>query len=330
MKRRDLIVAVLGGAVAAAWPLAAHTQQPAMPVVGFLNAASFDGYANQAVAFRQGLNDAGFVTGQNVAIEYRWAAGQYDRLPALASELVGRQVAVLFAGGGQVSVRAARAATTTIPVVFTSGADPVGAGLVASLSRPEGNMTGVSFFGRALGPKRLELIRELLPKATTIAVLDNPQNSISPDELADLQAAAAALGQHLRVLPAVTIGDIEHAFAQLAQQKPDALLVAGDPFFTSQRELIVALAARHGIPAIYQTDEFARSGGLITYGANPLAAYRQAGVYTGRILKGAMPADLPVLLPTKFDLVINLKTAKALGLKVPESFVLYRADEVIE
>jgi len=328
MKRREFIK-LLGGA-AACWPLTARAQQAAMPVIGFLHAGSLDGYANHAVAFRQGLKEAGFVAGQNVAIEYRWAAGQYDRLPALAAELVGRQVAVLFAGGGNISVRAARAATATIPVVFTSGADPVQAGLVTSLSRPAGNMTGVSFSGRALGPKRLELIRELLPKATAIAVLHNLGNPLRATELADLQAAAGALGQQLRVLSAGTVAEIDQAFVQLGQQRPDALLLNGDILFTSQRDLIVALAARHGIPAIYHTEEFARAGGLSSYGASTTAAYRQAGAYTGRILKGAKPADLPVLLPTRYDLVINLKTAKALGLKVPESFILYRADEVIE
>ena len=331
MKRREFIT-LLGGAAMPPilWPFAAVAQQAAIPVVGFLHAGSLDGYANQAVAFRQGLKEAGFVPSQNVAIEYRWAAAQYDRLPALASELVGRQVAVLFAGGGRISVRAARTATATIPVVFTSGADPVQAGLVASLNRPDGNMTGVSFSTRALGPKRLELIRELLPKATTIAVLQNPQNPWSPAELADLHAAAAALGQQLRFLSASTVAEIDQAFVQLGQQRPDAMQVYGDLLFTSQRDLIVALVARHGIPTIYHAEEFARAGGLISYGASTTAAYRQAGIYTGRILKGAKPADLPVLLPTKFDLVINLKTAKALGLTVPESFLLFRVDEVIE
>ena len=275
MQRREFIT-LLGGA-AAAWPFAAAAQQPAMPVIGFLHAGSLDGYANQVVAFRQGLNEAGFVPDQNVAIEYRWAAGQYDRLPALAAELVGRQVAVLFAGGGWISVRAARTATTTIPIVFTSGADPVEAGLVASLNRPEGNVTGVGFSARALGPKRLELIRELLPKATTIAVLQNSQNPIRPAELAELNAAAAALGQQLRYLSASTVAEIDQAFVQLGQQRPDALLLYGDLFFTSQRDLIVALAARHRIPTIYHAEEFTRSGGLISYGASTTAAYRQAG-----------------------------------------------------
>jgi putative ABC transport system substrate-binding protein len=329
MNRREFITLVGGAAAASAvlWPWAACAQPP---VIGFLSAGSLDGYANHAVAFRQGVNEAGLVAGQNVAIEYRWAAGQYDRLPALASDLVGRQVAVLFASGGQLSVRAARAATATIPIVFTSGADPVESGLVASLNRPEGNMTGVSFSGRALGPKRIELIRELLPQVTTIAVLQNPQNPLRPAELADLRAAAGTLGQQLRVLSAGTSGEIDQVFAQLGQQRPDALLLNGDLMFTNERNQIVALAARHGIPTIYHDDAFARAGGLMSYGASTTAAYRQAGTYTGRILKGAKPSDLPVMLPTKFNLVINLKTAKTLGLKVPESFVLYRADEVIE
>jgi putative ABC transport system substrate-binding protein len=327
MRRREFIT-LLGGAMTL-WPLAARAQQ-AMPVIGFLNAGSLDGYANHAAAFRQGLNESGFVPGQNVAVEYRWAAGQYDRLPALAAELIRGQAAVLFASGGQLSVRAARAASATIPVVFTSGADPVESGLVSSLSRPEGNTTGVSFTGRTLGPKRLELIRELMPKATTIAVLHNPQNPLRPAESTALQGAAETLGQQLRFLAASTIAEIDQAFVQLGQQRPDALVLNGDIFFTTQRDLIVALAARHAIPAIYHEDAFARVGGLISYGASVTGAYRQAGVYTGRILKGAKPADLPVLLPTKFDVVINLKTAKALGLKVPEPFLLFRVDEVIE
>ena len=299
--------------------LAARAQQSTMPMIGFLHAGSLDGYANQLVAFRQGLNEAGFFPNKNVAIEYRWAAGQYDRLPGFASELVDRQVAVLVASGGSLAVRAARTATTTIPIVFTSGADPVQTGLVASLSRPEGNVTGVSFAARALAPKRLELIRELLPKATIIAVLQNSQNPIRPSEMAELNAAAAPLGQQLRLLSASTVAEIDQAFVQLGQQRPDALLLYGDLFFTGQRDLIIALAARHRIPAIYHAEEFARSGGLISYGASPAAAYRQAGAYTGRILKGTKPADLPVLLPTKFDLALNLKTAKALGLTVPTS-----------
>ena len=327
MRRRDFL-GVLGGAAAS--PLAAHAQQPALPVVGFLHAGSLDGYANQAVAFRRGLNEAGFVAGQNVVIEYRWAAGQYDRLPAMAAELIGRQVAVLFTGGGPLSVRAARTASATIPIVFTSGSDPVQAGLVASLNRPEGNVTGVTFSTRALGPKRLELIRELLPKATAIAVLHNSRNPIQPEDMAALKEAATVLKQQLNFLTASTVAEIDQVFVQLGQQRPDALMLYGDLFFTNQRDLLVALATRHRIPTIYHTEEFARAGGLISYGASTVAAYRQAGNYTGRILKGAQPADLPVMLPTKYDLVINLKTAKALGMTVADSFILFRVDEVIE
>ena len=328
MRRRDFIKVIVGSVAVS--PLAAHAQQSVMPVIGFLHAGSLDGYANHVVAFRQGLTEAGFIPNQNVVIEYRWAAGQYDRLPALASELIDRQVTVLVASGGSLSVRAARTATTTIPIVFTAGADPVQTGLVTSLNRPEGNLTGVSFAGRALAPKRLELIRELLPKAAAIAVLQNTQNPIRPAEMAELNTAAAALGQQLHLSSASTVAEIDQAFVHLGQQRPDALLVYGDLFFTGQRDLIVALAARHRIPTIYHAEEFTRSGGLISYGASPAAAYRQAGIYTGRILKGAKPADLPVLLPTKFDLVLNLKTAKALGLTVAELFVLFRVDEVIE
>jgi len=328
MNRRAFI-SLLGGA-AAAWPLAAYAQQPAMPVVGFLGAGSLDGYANHVIAFRQGLKEAGFSVGQNVAIEYRWAAGQYDRLPALASDLVRRQVAVLLASGGEISVHAARAATATIPIVFTSGADPVESGLVASLSRPEGNTTGVSFSGRALGPKRIELIHELLPQARTIAVLQNPKNPLRPAELDDLRAAADRFGEQLHVVSAATAHEIEQVFTQLDQNRPDALVLNGDLLFTSERNLIVTLAARASLPTIYHDDLFVRAGGLISYGASTTAVYRQAGIYVGRILKGAKPADLPVILPTEFDLVINLETAKVLGLYVPEPFVLYRADEVIE
>jgi putative tryptophan/tyrosine transport system substrate-binding protein len=327
MKRREFL-SVLGGA-AAAWPLAARAQQQAMPVVGFLHAGSLDGYANHAVAFRQGLAEVGFIAGQNVAIEYRWAAGQYDRLPTLAAELIARNAAVLYASGGQF-FPALRTLNSSIPVVFTTGSDPIEAGLVTSLNRPDGNITGVSFFARALGVKRLELIRELLPKATTVAVLHNPGNPLRPSEQAELEAAAGALGHQIRLVSAGTIAEIEQNFVQLGHQRPDALFVAGDLFFSSQRELIVALAARYGIPAFYGIAEFTRSGGLMSYGASTVTAYRQAGIYAGRILKGEKPADLPVLLPSKYELVINLKTAKALGLKVPEAFLLFRVDEVIE
>ena len=300
--RREFI-SLLGGA-AAIWPLAAHGQQAAMPVIGFLHAGSLDGYANHVVAFRQGLKEAGFVPNQNVAIEYRWAAGQYGRLPALASELTGRQVAVLVAGGGGLSVRAARTATTTIPIVFTTGADPVQTGLVSSLRRPEGNSPASALPVAPWHLKRLELIRELLPKATAIAVLQNSENPIRPRGNGGIGCSccspwtttAPIVGQHRSRI---------ETFVQLGQQRPDALLLYGDLFFTGQRDLIIALAARHRIPTIYHAEEFTRAGGLISYGASPAAAYRQAGIYTGRILNGAKPADLPVLLPTKFDLVLD-------------------------
>ena len=327
MRRRSFIT-LLGGA--AVWPVAARAQQTAMPVIGVLSAGSLDGYANYTAAFRQGLREAEFVPGQNVAIEYRWAAGQYERLPALASDLVDFKPELIFASGGSIAVRAAKAATSAIPVVFTSGADPVEAGLVASLNRPEGNVTGVSFSGRALGPKRLELMREVLPQASTMAVLHNPLNPLRPVELEGLRTAAAGLGQHLRFQTASSVAEIDGAFVLLGEQRPDALVLNGDLLFTSQRDLIVALAARYGIPTIYYSEAYVQAGGLMSYGASVIDAYRQAGIYAGRILKGAKPADLPVLLPTRFDVVINLKTAKALGLKVPESFLLARADRVIE
>jgi len=326
MRRRQFITLI--GSAAAAWPLAAQAQS--VPLVGFLSAGSLEGYANYAVAFRQGLKETGFIRGQNVTIEYRWAAGHYDRLPSLASELLDHQPSLLMASGGQISVRAARLASPTIPIVFTSGADPVENGLVASLNRPEGNLTGVSFSGRTLGPKRLELMRELLPQATAIAVLQNPENPLRPAELEDLRTAADRLGQQLHHYSASTVAEIDQVFAELGQQRLEALVLNGDLFFTSQRELIVTLAARYRIPTIYHEDAFVKIGGLISYGADVPGAYRQAGVYAGRILKGTKPADLPVLLPDKFDVAINLKAAKALGLNVPESFVLFRADEVIE
>ena len=328
MRRRAFLKGI--SSAIAAWPFATAAEQPSLPTVGFLSAGSLEGYANNAVAFRQGLKEEGFIAGQNVAIEYRWAAGQYDRLSSLASDLVDRHASVLLASGGQISVRAARKASATIPIVFTSGADPVEAGLVVSLNRPEGNLTGVSFSGRALGPKRFELIRVLLPSATTIAVLQNTNNPLRPAELESLQIAGGALGLKMRLYSASTIAEIDEAFVHLGEQRPDALVLNGDLFFTSQRELIVALAARYRIPTIYHEDTFVKAGGLISYGANVVDAYRQAGVYTGRILKGASPTDLPVLLPTKFDVAINLKAAKALRLDVPESFLLFHADEVIE
>jgi putative tryptophan/tyrosine transport system substrate-binding protein len=324
IRRRELLAA-LGGA--AAWPLAARAQQTAMPVIGYLHSASPEPYSPMIAAFRQGLAEAGYVDGQNVTIDYHWAEGQFNRLPALAAELVARQPAILVAGGGSVSAVAAKAATTTVPIVFTIGADPVGSGLVSNLSRPSGNLTGVTFFTITLGPKRLELLRELLPKAGKIAMLVNPR-SLNPDAK-EVQEAARALGQSVHVLDAASEGDVDTAFRSLAQERDDALIVVSDPLFTSRREQIVALANYHRVPAIYPLREYVASGGLVSYGASIKDAYRQSGVYAGRLLKGAKPSDLPVLQPTKFELVINLKTAKTLGLQIPDR-LLARADEVIE
>jgi putative ABC transport system substrate-binding protein len=327
MRRRNFIIGL--GASVAAWPVVVSAQQ-AMPVIGLLGAGALSGYTNQTVAFRQGLNESGFIPGQNVTIEYRWAEGRYDILPTLASDLVNRHAAVIATSGGLLSTHAAKEATATIPIIFTSATDPVAAGLVTSLSRPEGNVTGVSFSSGLLSGKRLELIRELVPHAKTIAALYNPRNPGTKPELTDLRSAAAAVGQQLRHVAASTKDEIDQAFAQFGQERPDALVVMQDLFFTGQRDQIVALAGRSGVPAIYSADYFTRAGGLLSYGASPTAAYRQTGVYVGRILKGAKPAELPVLLPSKFELVVNLKTAKALGLNIPETFLLYRADEVIE
>jgi putative tryptophan/tyrosine transport system substrate-binding protein len=324
VRRREFIT-LLGGA--ATWPLAASAQQPAMPVIGYLHSASPEPYSSMMAAFRHGLAEAGYVDGQNVTIDYRWAEGQFDHLPALAAELVAHRPAVLVAAGGDVSAVAAKAATTTVPIVFTIGADPVKSGLVASLNRPSGNLTGVTFFTITLGPKRLEMLRELQPKAGKIAVLVNPK-SLNPDAK-EVQEAARALGQSVHVLDAASEGELDTAFRSLAQERDDALIVVSNPLFTSRREQIVTLANYQRIPAIYPLREYVTSGGLVSYGASIKDAYRQSGVYAGRLLKGAKPADLPVMQPTKFELVINLKTAKALGIAVPPT-LLARADEVIE
>ena len=326
MNRRAFI-SLLGGA--ASWPLAARAQQAALPVVGFLSSASPDAFGYLVAAFLRGLSDAGYVENQNVVIEYRWAQFQYDRLPALAAELVRRPVTVIAASGGVAPTRAAKAATTTIPIVFTTGTDPVNTGLVASLNRPEANVTGVSFFASSLGAKRLELLRELVPAAATVAMLVNPTNPTADAEVLEAQTAARTLRVELRLSRARTEREVDAAFADLSRQRIDAVLVQTDPLLLGFRAQLVALARRYAIPTIYQFREFAASGGLISYGPSNADAYRQAGVYTGRILGGEKPANLPVQLPTKFELVINLKTAQALGLEIPPSLSA-RADEVIE
>jgi len=325
MQRREFITLLSG---AAAWPLAARAQQPAMPVIGLLTGIHLDD--RQLGAIRQGLNEAGYIEGKNVAIEYRWAEeGQYDRLPALAADLVRRQVAVIFATGGSAPAVAAKAATATIPVVFATGADPVKLGLVASFNRPGGNVTGVYFTVTALGSKRRELLRDLVPQARTVGYLVNPGNPSMADQHKEMQAAAGVLGLQIVGLNAGSERDIDAAFADFVQQRVDALVVAADAFFLSRRDQLVALAARHAVPATYHLRELAAAGGLMSYGTSLADAYRLAGVYAGRILKGEKPADLPVVQSTKFELVINLKTAKTLGLTVP-LIMQMTADEVIE
>jgi putative ABC transport system substrate-binding protein len=324
VKRRTFI-AGLGGA--AAWPVVAPAQRPTLPVVGFLNTASRDGYAPMAAAFRQGLKETGYVEGQNVAVEYRWAEGQYDRVSAMAAELVRRQVAVIVANTP--GVLAVVAATKTIPIVFTTSSDPVQIGLVASLSRPSGNVTGVTQLNNEVASKRLELAHQLAPMATIIAVLVNPTNPNNEAFVSDLQAAARALGLHLDVLHGSTERDFDTVFATLSRLRPGALVIGSDAFFTSRSEQLAALALRHAVPAIFQDREFVAAGGLASYGASIADSYRLAGIYTGRILKGEKPADLPVQQATKLELVINLKTAKALGLTIPET-LLATADEVIQ
>jgi ABC-type uncharacterized transport system substrate-binding protein len=335
MTRRNFLTVVAG---AAAWPLLSHAQQPAMPVIGFLSSGSPRTFARFTAAFREGLRSQGYTEGRNVWIDYRWAEGHYDELPALAAELVQRQVALIAAGGGIASAQSARNATRTIPVLFVAGFDPVRLKLVTSLNNPGGNVTGVSVFSTELATKRLELLHDLMPAAQTIAILVNPGTTAAGIEIKDATAgietesataAAQLLGLELVVLEATTDSDLEAAFALAVRKQASALLVSADPFFTIRRAELVALAARHALPAMYPWREYVEAGGLVSYGTELTWAYRQIGVYAGRIMKGAKPTDLPVQLPTNFELVINLKTAKALGLTVPP-LVLARADKAIE
>jgi putative tryptophan/tyrosine transport system substrate-binding protein len=327
MKRREFVT-LLGGAVAM-WPLAARPQQPNIPVIGLLSSLAASDATRVMTAFRQGLNSAGYVEGSNVTIEYRWAAGQYGQLPALAADLVSRKVAVIAAISGTPATLAAKAATATIPVVFAIGGDPVASGLITSLNRPGGNVTGVTFFTSPLATKRLELLRELMPNLKTVAVLVNPTNPPTVLEGTNAQAAAHAFGWRSEILNASVESHIDDAFSMIVQKRIGALFVSSDVLFFIHRDMLVALAARHAVPVIYADREEAEAGGLISYGASRSDAYRQAGTYVGRILKGESAGSLPVILPTKYELVINLKSAKALGLAVPNSMQLL-ADELIE
>ncbi|HEV3120068.1 MAG TPA: ABC transporter substrate-binding protein [Gemmataceae bacterium] len=328
MRRRDFITLI--GSAAAAWPLAARAQQPAMPVVGFVNASSADVSVDRVRAFRKGLSEAGYIEGQNVTVEYRWLEGQFDRLPALMADLVRRRVAVIATPGDNATI-AAKAATTTIPIVFGVGEDPVKLGLAASLARPGGNATGINFFSGEVLAKRLGFLHDLVPKAVRVAVLWNPASDtpFDTDLRDDLQEAARTVGLQIRTLNARTIGEIDAAFATFARERPDALFVGADGFFNSRRGQFAILAAVHKIPAAYGSRDYAVAGGLMSYGTDTTDMFRQVGVYTGRILKGAKPADLPVIQSSKFELVINLATARALGLTVPGD-LLSIADEVIE
>jgi putative ABC transport system substrate-binding protein len=327
MQRRDFI-RVMAGSMAA-WPLSARAQQSAMPVIGFMSARSPDDSMQLVAAFRQGLSEAGFVEGQNTAIEYRWGLGQYDRMPALAADLVNRRVAVLVSVGGDVSALAAKQATSTIPIVFGTGSDPIKTGMVESLARPGGNATGYSLLTNQMEPKRLNMLHDLVPGAAVIGVLLNPNFPPAARQLQDLEEAAPTIHQRLFVSKASNDVELNAAFTSLIQQRVGALLVAADPYFDTRRDRIIAFANENRLPAIYQFREYAVAGGLIAYGPSITDLYRQAGIYAGRILKGAKPADLPVVQPTKFDFVINLKTATAIGFTVPHG-LLNAADEVIE
>jgi putative tryptophan/tyrosine transport system substrate-binding protein len=327
MQRREFIT-LLGGA--AAWPAAARAQQPALSVVGFIRDGSADASARFVAAFRKGLNETGYVEGQNVTVEYHWLEGRYDRLPALMADLVRRQVAVIATPGGNTVARAAKAATATIPIVFGVSEDPVRLGLVASLARPGGNATGINFFVAEVAAKRLRLLHDLVPKAVRVAVVVNPSNAVLTETtLRAVQEAAPTIGLQIQILNASTIGEIDAAFATLERERPDALFVAPDAFFTDRRGQFATLTARHGIPAVYANRELVAAGGLMSYGTDLADMFHQVGVYTGSILKGAKPADLPVIQSTKFELVINLQTARALGIEVPQG-MLSIADEVIE
>ena len=327
MKRRQFIT-LLGGA-AAAWPIAARAQQPAIPVIGFLATGTPSAWAHFVTAFREGLREVGYEDGRNVAIEFRWAEGQGGRLPALATDLASKQVLVIVSSAGIVAARAAKAASASIPIVFVMGGDPVKLGMVASLNRPGGNATGVSFLLNVLAAKRVGVLRELVPTAETIGLLVNPDNPNAEADTEDARAAARAFGQQAHVVHARSEGELDAAFASLVRERAAALFVASDVLFLNQRDRLVTLAATHALPAIYDRRELAEAGGLISYGTNFAEAHRQVGVYVARILKGAAPADLPVMQATKFEMVINLKSAKALGLDVPPT-LLASADEVIE
>jgi putative ABC transport system substrate-binding protein len=329
MIRRREIITLLGGA-AAAWPLAARAQQPTMPVIGLLHSASAAAFAVPLAAFSKGLNAAGYVEGQNVAIEYRWAEGQNDHLPALAAELVRRRVAVIVTPGSTAATLAAKAATAAIPIVFTIGVDPVKIGLVASLNRPGGNATGMSDFGVELGAKRLGLLHELLPGAARFGVLVNPDNPFFTESfVTELQTAASAIGREIEVVTASTNSDIDAAFPTLVKKRADALLISPDALFFTRRVQLIMLSVRHALPALYHRRDITEAGGLMSYGSDLSEQYRQAGVYVGRILKGEKPAEMPVQLATRFEFVINLQTARTIALDIPPT-LLARADEVIE